>query len=249
MYHDHLDGCSWGDFIMSESRAVYGQTKWSTCSAGRLKSKVSKMRLQCLEDRPKKSNWDHNSTHGVPGYFIPADEQCRFYFKGKEGAAAVNKEDEGVCQVLVCTDGDKSEKTGPPLEGTACGGQGTHWCKGGECLPLELAKWGGWQQGLCQSACIADSVGFRVNTRQCLVLDGYNEDEHQCVGIDHYVSLCEDMAICGTRSCGRQRTTRAQYATQQCRQQAPIFRGVSVGAQAPHDRNKPSEVRQHYGSS
>ena len=99
-------------------------------------------------------------------------------------------------------------------------------------------------RGLCQSACIADSVGFRVNTRQCLVLDGYDEDQHQCVGIDHYVSLCEDLAICGTRSCGQQRMARVEYATRQCRKQAPIFRGASVGAQAPHDPANHSEVRQ-----
>lgn len=243
MFHDHEQGCSWGEFIMSESRAVHGQTKWSACSARSLMSKRAKMLQTCLEDRPKKSVWDHNSTHGVPGYFIPAEEQCRFYFKGKQGAGVVNREDTNVCKSLYCTDGDKTEATGPPLEGTACGGQGTHWCKGGECLPIELAKWGAWEQGLCQSACIADSVGFRVNTRQCLVLDGYDEDEHQCVGIDHYVSLCEDLALCGTRSCGQQRMARVEYATQQCREQAPIFRGASVGAQAPHDPAKQSEVR------
>ena len=243
MYHDHEDGCNLREFIMSRSRAVHGQTKWSACSARMLGSMRAKRLLKCLEDRPRKSKWDHNSTHGVPGYFITAEEQCRFYYKGKDGAGAVNKEDDRVCQALLCTDGERTEATGPPLEGTACGGQGTHWCKGGDCVPIEPTKWGGWQQGLCESACIADSVGFRVNKRQCLVLEGYDEDRHQCLGIDQYVSLCEDMVICGTRSCGGQRQTKNQYATQQCRQKSPIFRGASVGAQAPHDMTKPKEVR------
>ena len=37
-------------------------------------------RLGCLGDRPSKAQaglWDHNSTHGVPGYFITAEEQCK----------------------------------------------------------------------------------------------------------------------------------------------------------------------------
>ena len=37
-------------------------------------------RLGCLGDRPSRAQaglWDHNSTHGVPGYFITAEEQCK----------------------------------------------------------------------------------------------------------------------------------------------------------------------------
>ena len=59
---------------------------------------------------------------------------------------------------------------GPPLEGTSCGGQGTHWCKGGSCVPITPFKWGGWNEGVCRSACLANSVGYRENTRQCLIL-------------------------------------------------------------------------------
>jgi hypothetical protein len=47
---------------------------------------------------------------GVPGNFISADEQCRFYHKGKDGAAAANKpKDENICQSLLCTDGEAIE--------------------------------------------------------------------------------------------------------------------------------------------
>ena len=67
-----------------------------------------------MKDRPSKAPvWDHNATHGVPGYFIPANEQCRFYFKGKDGASAANDpEDTTLCVRLLCTDGDNTESTG-----------------------------------------------------------------------------------------------------------------------------------------
>ena len=42
----------------------------------------------------------------------------------------------------------RSFHLGPPLEGTSCGGEGTHWCKNGECVPVQPAKWGGWKAGM-----------------------------------------------------------------------------------------------------
>ena len=68
--------------------------------------------------------WDHNQTHGVPGYFFTADEQCRFFFKGLEGSGAA-EQDEAICQSLQCSNGQEVVETGPPLEGTSCGGEGT----------------------------------------------------------------------------------------------------------------------------
>ena len=172
MFHDGEDGCDRDGYIMSRSRGVHGQTKWSKCSERTLASKRTEKKLKCLQDRPQKAPlWDHNSTNGVPGYFIPVEEQCKFYYKGKEGASAANDpRDPTLCQHLQCTDGQKTESTGPPLEGTSCGGDGTHWCREGTCVPVQPAKWGGWQEGLCQSACVAESVGYRENTRQCLIL-------------------------------------------------------------------------------
>ena len=61
------------------------------------------------------------------------EEQCKFYYKGAEGSAAANDpRDPGLCDQLLCTDGVQVESTGPPLEGTSCGGKGTHWCREGE---------------------------------------------------------------------------------------------------------------------
>ena len=69
----------------------------------------------------------------VPGYFYTAQEQCRFFYHGKEGADKANPEnDPFICENLKCKQGDEEVNTGPPLEGTACGGQGTQWCRGGE---------------------------------------------------------------------------------------------------------------------
>ena len=69
----------------------------------------------------------------MPGYFYTAQEQCRFFFHGKEGADKANPEnDPFICENLKCKQGDEEVNTGPPLEGTACGGQGTQWCRGGE---------------------------------------------------------------------------------------------------------------------
>ena len=51
--------------------------------------------------------WDHNNTHMVPGYFISEDEQCRFYHKGKQGAAAANEgKDKKICQSILCMEGE-----------------------------------------------------------------------------------------------------------------------------------------------
>ena len=47
--------------------------------------------------------WDHNQTHGVPGYFFTADEQCRFFFKGLEGSGAV-EQDSSICESLECSE-------------------------------------------------------------------------------------------------------------------------------------------------
>ena len=142
--------------------------------------------------------WDHNQTHGVPGYFFPADEQCRFYFKGVEGSGAA-EQDESICQSLQCSDGEAVVETGPPLEGTSCGGDGTQWCRAGQCVPVQGARWGGWRPGHCQSACVKHSMGVRLNTRDCVVLPGHEAGDLQCQGIQQYLSLCDDVAICGTR--------------------------------------------------
>ena len=98
MGHDGNVGCDWSEYIMSKSRADHGQTSWSSCSKASLASQSVKpaqpraftstlagcrgavSRLGCLGDRPSKAQaglWDHNSTHGVPGYFITAEEQCK----------------------------------------------------------------------------------------------------------------------------------------------------------------------------
>ena len=79
---------------------------------------------------------------------------------------------------------------GPPLEGTSCGGEGTHWCREGACVPVQVtghskdditsppvspvqaARWSGWEAGDCSSGCLEDSVGARTSTRHCLVLRG-----------------------------------------------------------------------------
>ena len=93
---------------------------------------------------------------------------------------------------------------------------------------MQPAKWGGWREGLCQSACVANSVGFRENTRQCLILQvrfkiivtqiisqvqGYEDSSAECVGINRHVTLCDDVAICGVRSCGSSRQSRHQVST------------------------------------
>ena len=97
MGHDGSVGCDWSEYIMSRSRAVHGQTSWSSCSKASLASQSVQparpgactsilayrgavSRLGCLGDRPSRAQaglWDHNSTHGVPGYFITAEEQCK----------------------------------------------------------------------------------------------------------------------------------------------------------------------------
>ena len=141
--------------------------------------------------------WDHNQTHGVPGYFFTADEQCRFFFKGLEGSRAV-EQDSSICESLECSDGQEVVQTGPPLEGTSCGGAGTHWCRAGQCTPVQGARWGGWRRGQCRSACVKHSMGVRTHTRDCLVLPGH-ETGHQCSGVDQYISLCDDVALCGAR--------------------------------------------------
>ena len=126
---------------------------WSPCSAEKIRENK---RLGCLADRPhllSQSQWDHSKTQQVPryfykfaflhflpffayshlqvpGYFYTAQEQCRFFYHGKEGADKANPEnDPFICENLKCKQGDEEVNTGPPLEGTACGGQGTQWCR------------------------------------------------------------------------------------------------------------------------
>ena len=108
--------------------------------------------------------WDHNQTHGVPGYFFTADEQCRFFFKGLEGSGAA-EQDSSICQTLKCSDGKAVVETGPPLEGTSCGGAGTAWCRAGLCVPVQGASWGRWRPGSCRSACVKHSMGVRSFAR------------------------------------------------------------------------------------
>ena len=38
MGHDGSVGCDWSEYIMSRSRAVHGQTSWSSCSKASLAS-------------------------------------------------------------------------------------------------------------------------------------------------------------------------------------------------------------------
>ena len=180
------DHCDWSGFIMSRSRASHGQTEWSSCSKGILSCKKTNERLKCLTHHPIIALvWNHNNTHGVPGYFISADEQCRFYHKGKKGAASANERKEAnICQSLLCTDGEAKEPThtGPPLEGTSCGGEGTHWCKEGRCVPVQPARWSGWREGVCRSGCLVHSTGYKDITRTCMVLEGYEGET--CTGQD-----------------------------------------------------------------
>ena len=76
-------------FIMSATRGLTGETTWSSCSGQSIRCGFitiiilllllhrANHRLSCLSDRPLTSNWDHNDTMMVPGYFYPAQEQCR----------------------------------------------------------------------------------------------------------------------------------------------------------------------------
>ena len=202
-------------------------------------------RLKCLRDRPSQAAlWDHNKTHGVPGYFITAEEQCRFFYRGAEGARAVEQDTE-ICSSLRCSDGRTEEETGPPLEGTSCGVRGgeAHWCKEGDCVPVQPARWQEWRGGQCQSACVKHGTGVRRYSRSCLLLPGY-ETGHQCPGIDQYLSLCDDVAICGTRSCGSARRTRVDIATERCGQLRPLQANDSyvMGSPAKHHQEKPEQA-------
>ena len=179
----------------------------------------------------------------MPGYFITAEEQCRFFFKGLEGAGAV-EQDQSVCSSLKCTDGRRVEETGPPLEGTSCGvreGQ-ARWCREGSCVPVQPARWENWRAGTCHSACVKHGTGVRTFSRDCILLPGY-EAQH-CHGIDQYVSLCDDLAICGTRSCGSARRSRVDIAMERCQQLKPLQANESyvMGSPAKHDKDKPDQA-------
>ena len=159
----------------------------------------------------------------VPGYFYTAQEQCRFFYHGKEGADKANPEnDPFICENLKCKQGDEEVNTGPPLEGTACGGQGTQWCRGGECVEVQGSHWSLWRSGPCSSACTRRGTGARELSRTCLTLPGY--EETSCPEApDFDVALCEDTALCGSRTVYGGRRTRAQLATLLCEQQAEVI--------------------------
>ena len=131
-------------------------------------------------------------------------------------------------QVLVCSDGAGEEETGPPLEGTGCGGAGTHWCRAGRCVPVQGTRWADWQAGPCRSpaagptltnsadcrsGCLQHGTGARLLSRSCLALPGWQAD---CAGPRLATALCGDTAICHTRAGGRGRTSPAHWAAATC---------------------------------
>ena len=138
---------------------------------------------------------------------------------------------------------------GPPLEGTSCGGEGTHWCREGACVPVQvtghskddlttsppvcaggavervggggLQLWvsGGQRGGQDQHQTLPRAQGVTLTPAwQWLQLEtpvARYEDTASCVGSSSSVSLCDDLAICGTRSCswaGGSRQTRRQVS-------------------------------------
>lgn len=246
MRHDSFS-CQTGSqtgTIMSRTRSVRGQTIWSPCSGQKVRENK---RLVCLADRPHVLNsqlqWDHSKTQQVPGYFYTAQEQCRFFFHGKEGADIANPENDPLlCENLVCKQGEEEVNTGPPLEGTACGGEGTRWCRSGECVEVQGSRWSHWRSGPCSSACTQRGTGARKLFRTCLTLPGYPETN--CAdGPDFDVALCEDTALCGSRRSYGGRRTRAQLATLLCEQQAAFVNSLQADAlqssSAPHSDKEP----------
>ena len=180
----------------------------------------------------------------MPGYFYTAQEQCRFFYHGKEGADKANPEnDPFICENLKCKQGDEEVNTGPPLEGTACGGQGTQWCRGGECVEVQGSHWSLWRSGPCSSACTRRGTGARELSRTCLTLPGY--EETSCPEApDFDVALCEDTALCGSRTVYGGRRTRAQLATLLCEQQAEVIESLKEdkdvqGSPAVHSSKEP----------
>jgi len=236
----HDKGFIGDGFIMSTKRLERGQTSWSPQSGESIRQNH---RLTCLSDRPILPNhWDHNDTQLVPGYFYPADEQCRFFFHGKEASPAEEEEDDPErCQNLVCQHENDIQSTGPPLEGTSCGGEGTHWCRSGTCVPVQPFRWSPWRSGPCVSACTRDGTGTRKLTRQCLRLPGY-EDQDCGDESEEAVLLCQDTQLCGVRRTGGRRT-RAQLATLLCEQQAALLdtldRSTPKGQAIPYEEDKP----------
>ena len=149
--------------------------------------------------------------------------------------------------------------TGSPLEGTSCGGEGTHWCKEGRCVPVQPTRWSGWREGVCRSGCLVHSMGYKDITRTCMVLEGYEgetctgqdrwEKEKVCLVIHdlwRWIELCEDASICGVRSCADTRQTRTQQATAKCTDLAHFFPQINqrnpLGAPARHSDEKPAQV-------
>ena len=245
MKHDSFS-CQTGSqsgTIMSSTRSGGGQTVWSPCSGEKVRDNK---RLVCLADRPhllSQSQWDHSKTQQVPGYFYTAQEQCRFFFRGKEGADISNPVDDPLlCENLICKQGDQRVNTGPPLEGTACGGEGTQWCRSGECVEVQGSHWSHWRSGPCRSACTKRGTGARELFRTCLTLPGFPETD--CGdGPDFDVALCGDTDLCGSPTAYGGRRTRAQLATLLCEQQAAFIDSKEIedfqASPAPHSAKEP----------
>jgi len=240
MKHDgDRNNCEYGRYIMAESRGSSGQTSWSTCSAEKLAESTT---LNCLYDRPGKvPKWEQNNTMGVPGHFITADEQCKFFFHGIEEATIANSPaDNNFCDLLKCRNGDNVQETGPPLEGTSCGDDGARWCRDGKCESIIGARWSVTKKSNCRSACLARSSGYSEIDRVCLTLDGFENKE--CEGPEKWVELCDDSHLCGTRSCNSQRTSRSQAANYLCEKQSrylPGLPGKIIGKPARHSPDRP----------
>jgi len=241
MKHDGDDGCEDSSFIMAESNNNNnsGQTSWSSCSAEKLAKSDS---LECLMDRPSKGpKWEQNNTMGVPGHFITAEEQCKFYFHGIEEATVANSPaDNNFCNSMKCRKGNVVSETGPPLEGTSCGDDGARWCREGKCESIIGARWSVTKKSNCRSACLARSSGYSEIDRVCLVLDGFEDQE--CEGPEKWVELCDDSHLCGTRSCASQRTSRTQAATSICEKQSrylPGRAGNTIGKPARYSPDRP----------
>ena len=114
----------------------------------------------------------------------------------------------------------------------------------GECVEVQPARWGEWRAGDCQSACLKHGTGVRLSTRDCLLLPGYEESQ-QCQGKARHISLCEDLAICGTRSCGSDRRDRVDIAMEVCQRLSSSGQeedGYVMGSPAKHNYKKPEQA-------
>ena len=113
---------------------------------------------------------------------------------------------------------------------------------GGECVEVQGSHWSLWRSGPCSSACTRRGTGARELSRTCLTLPGY--EETSCPEApDFDVALCEDTALCGSRTVYGGRRTRAQLATLLCEQQAEVIESLKEediqGSPAVHSSKEP----------